>query len=277
MAISICQDNKVEMPCNCLPTPPDTPNPINIAWYNGVMTRKASVIVADSASIPTFGSRSYLLPVNGSGQVTYAGLGSALVNFGGYKTVPTITINPPPGFPGPGLTQATATLTLDANNKPTIFTLTNPGAGYIPTRYIGYTVNQEPLGSTWVVVEDDDVLVASGSPKFQPVAKINLYTPPTGWAPEINSQLKCVFKFTTAVRRDTVGVIGGKFLINGSPEPNTMRIYNSMESKLIKLVHYSRELTLSPTDILTYEISTNDGAHLDLVSYSVGVYHPKTL
>lgn len=285
MAITICKDNKVEMPCNCLPPPPDKPNPILLVWHNGTMSRRASVTVATSPAL--LFTAGYKFQINGAGQVGYQGLAYPLTSgylsyYPGYKTVPTITFDTPPGFPGPGLTQATGTIGLDANGRATNITITNPGAGYTPLNYCGYTISAEPLGTTWTLINQDDAYIGvftTGNPKSAPVAKVNTYPPPGGWNPDVNSTLKCIFKIDAVIKRDvaTSGLIQGRFLVNGIAEPNPMRIYCINEFGYTSITHFSNEITLSSTDILTYEFSTNDGAHIDIVSNFVGVFHPKTL
>lgn len=278
MAITICKDNKVEMPCNCLPPPPDKPNPILLVWHNGSMSRELGY---------TFGSAlypigNYKFQVNGAGQVTYGGLNVPYAACNGYKTAPTITFPTPPGFPGPGLVQATGTIALDSYGRATNITITNPGAGYTPFLYLGYTVSTEPLGTTWTLINEDDAYIGAfttGNPKSAPVAKVNTYPPPGGWNPDVNSTLKCIFKIDAVIKRDvaTPGLIQGRFLVNGVAEPNAMRIHCINEFGYTSITHFSNEITLSSTDILTYEFSTNDGAHIDIVSNFVGVFHPKTL
>ncbi len=274
MAINLnCEDNKVEMPCNCLPLPPDTPNPIIFPWANGEISRAAESTYSNTGFLSVANNYPFKFQADGSGALQYIGPGTFYGGGDFYKKTPTITINSPTA----GVT-ATATVNLNSNRKLSSVTMTNNGTGYIPfSTYYGYTISADPLTDTHVIIADVDGSPGSTSFAYAPLVFINSYTPPTGWAPEVNSQIKCIFKINVAVKRDTVGTIRGRFLVNGIAEPNSMRVYNSMESKLIKITHYSREITINPTDTIAYEISTPDGDHLDYTGHIIGVYHAKTL
>lgn len=274
MAINLnCEDNKVEMPCNCLPPPPDTPNPIIFAWANGVISRVAKTEFLNTAFLSVANNYPFKFQADGSGALQYIGPGTFYGGGDFYKKTPIIKIN----GPTTGVA-ATAIVNLNGNRRLSSVTMTNNGTGYTPfSTYYGYEIYEEPLTDTHVIIYDIDGFTGSTAIAYGPLVQINSYTPPTGWAPEVNSQIKCIFKINVAVKRDTVGTIRGRFLVNGIAEPNSMRVYNSMESKLIKITHYSREITINPTDTIAYEISTPDGDHLDYTGHIIGVYHAKTL
>ena len=104
MAID-CQDNKVELPCDCLPAPPPTPRPIAYAWMNGEFGREPSITFANSTT-PTTYTTYPKLQANGAGQLQLVG---AFSPFGTYVNTPTITINAPGGA---GVTAGKLTVTV---------------------------------------------------------------------------------------------------------------------------------------------------------------------
>lgn len=273
MAITICKDNKVEMPCNCLPPPPDKPRPIIFDAAGGFSTRTPSITFTDGLFPAGY---CFLLQANGAGQLQYLGLGGGATTYLGgvfYKKTPTITIN----APGGGGTTATATLILNSNRHITGLTITNPGTGYTPFQYYGYVISADPLTNKLVVIYDFDAFSGSTSLAYSPLGEINAYPPPFGWNPDINSSLKCIFKFSGSIKRSTPGQIRGRFLINGVAEPNSMIVTSSFENKLINMTHYSREITLTTTDTISYEIGTLDGSYIDSSGPLTILFHPKTL
>lgn len=265
MAID-CQDNKVEMPCDCLPAPPPTPRPIAYSWMNGEFSRAGSITIANSTVSPTV----FLLQANGAGQLVLVGTPPPFAgDTFGYVNNPTITINAPGGA---GVT-ATATLTLNSNRKISGLTITNPGSGYTPLAYYGYTITQEPLASTISLYTDIKGVYFNAS--FNPVSKLNTYPPPVGWNPISATSIKAVFKVAGAFRRDSVGSVRLRYKLNGTTQGTFMQIYQDTENTLTNFTHISKEITCNTGDLITYEIYTNDGAHIDYVGPVVGLFIPK--
>lgn len=264
MAID-CQDNKVELPCDCLPAPPPTPRPMAIAWLNGSFGRDGAITLGNSITPITYGSYPKL-QANGAGQLQLIGSFSA---FGQYVNAPTITINPPTA----GVT-ATATLTLNSSRQVSTLTLTNAGSGYTPFQYYGYTISQEPLASSVILYTD---LKDTGywNNSFAPVNKVATLPPPAGWNPTSPTSLKCVFKISGAFRRDSVGSVRLRYKLNGTTQGTFMQIYQDTENTLTNFTHISKEITCNIGDLITYEIYTNDGAHIDYVGPVVGLFIPK--
>lgn len=265
MAID-CQDNKVEMPCDCLPAPPPTPRPVAYSWMNGEFGREAAITFPNSGNPGTYTTYPKF-QANGSGQIQLVGTFSP---FGTYVNAPaTIVIN----APGGGGTQATATLALNSSRQIGTITVTGVGSGYTPFQYYGYTIAQEPLASTVTLYTDLKNSYFNGT--FSPLTRLNTYPPPAGWNPISATSMKGVFKVAGAFRRDTIGSVRTRFKLNGTTQGSFMQIYQGVESTLTNFTHISKEITCNAGDLITFEIYTNDGAHIDYVGPVVGLFIPK--
>lgn len=257
-----CQDNYVEMPCTCLPPPPNKPRPVEYSWTNGTIERAAAVTFTGPSGGPIGGSY-FNFQADGTGALQYMG-GPGISTR--YINPTTITIQ----SPSVGTT-ATATLVY-TGSQITGVTMTSNGSGYTPYNYYGYTLNAEPLADTFLINLNSTGYFNT----FKPLNSLNGNYPPAGWALLAPSTMKCTFKISGAIKRDTAGLIRMRFLQNGVTTGNALQLYCEADT-LTNYTHFSNQLTITLGDTLEYEFYTADEAHLDYEGYHVGLLLPKTL
>lgn len=262
MAINSCDDNKVEMPCDCLPSPPDKPLPFVFPLFNTVATR------FDGFSFYTHPSNPGKVGIgNGLSLPTYSGAytnGAMSQNNWGH-TIP-IVIADPPGYPGPGLVKATATATVNATTGAVSITMTNNGSGYTTTTALNPVTHT--YGNYFTTI---NIRTAGATSLGQPTAilanPLPIYPNLTLTSCKIIPQL-CGWIENTLVGGSPI-TVNGKWYKNGVQIGNTLQKIISIEGKH-KWVHYCPVTTFSNTDILTYKITCLD---TELVNFTGNILY----
>lgn len=233
---------KIDMGCECYPLPPDRPLPFvfpafnlsalnNNIGFSHHMTNPGKVGISNPlASIPVYTN------------YTYSGC-----NFGHSVT---ITIDPPPGFPGPGLVQATATMTVAANGNPTI-TMTNVGAGYVTTSNyaVGFTLTDFNI-----------INIKAGTNSYMQFPVANLAGSLPNWPNLTLTSAKIIPQLCGTVEFNAAGglpfILRGKWYKNGVQIGDTMQLQITSEGKK-KIVHYCPPETFLYADGLSYQLTSS--------------------
>lgn len=256
MAIT-CEDNKIEMPCgDCLPSPPDKPLPFVFPLLNKTVVTFPSLFFTHGTNPGKVGLSSGIFLPN------YSTLTRTGVNFG--QALP-ITIDPPPGFPGPGLVQATATMTVNSVGDITI-TMTNNGAGYLTGPNLT-GVNATYNNYFQVINVKVDAATDLGAPTALLANPLPFYPNLTLSTCKIIPQL-CGWLENTMIGGTPI-TVNGKWYKNGIQIGSTQSKVISLEGKH-KWVHYCPPISFNTTDKLSYQLICAD---TELVNFAGNVLY----
>lgn len=232
------------MGCECYPSPPDKPLPFLFPLYG------------PSHTAVTYGGFFYTHPSN-PGKVG-VGNGISIPNYSNYtfglnfgQTLP-IVIDPPAGFPGAGLVQATATMTINSVGDVTV-TMTNNGAGYNIGATTMMSVGQT-LSNYFQII---NVKASAATDLGQPVGLLAL---PLPLRPNLALASAKVIPQLCGYIENTIS--GGPITVNCKWYKNGVQIGSTM-SKVItvegkhKIVHYCPATTFLNTDKISYQITSS--------------------
>lgn len=250
---------KIDMGCECYPLPPDKPLPFVFPAFNTFAIDNSLLVFRTHPSNP--------------GQV---GIGVSGLPSYTNKTIPNcnfavalpITIDPPPGFPGPGLVQATATMTVSGTDI--TVTMTNNGAGYPST---SSTVINHTFGNYHNTIRVYPSATYGGSfvGMCQPVAQLAgplpYYPNLTLASAKVIPQICGTIEFTAAPTLPLS--LTGKWYKNGVQIGSDMYKAVTIEGKK-PWVHYCPPTTFNSTDILDYTITSNNP---DMVNFTGDVLY----
>lgn len=234
---------KIDMGCECYPSPPDKPLPFLFPLY--------------SDEVITYVGYFYTHPSN-PGKVG-VGNGISIPSYSNYtfqenfaQTLP-IVIDPPSGFPGAGLVQATATMTIDSVGNATI-TMTNNGAGYnigatIMTA-VGYTFSND--------FQIINVKAPAATDLGQPVGLLSL---PLPFRPNLTLASAKVIPQLCGYLENSIS--GGPINVHFKWYKNGVQIGQTQTKKITtegrhKIVHYCPTTTFLNTDKISYQITCSD-------------------
>lgn len=232
-----CDDNYIEMGCSdCLPLPPDKPLPFVFPAFN-LLAVDHSIGFSCHASNPgQVGVATGFVPNYISGTF----------NNKNFAQVLPIVIDPPPGFPGPGLVQATATMTISGNSV--TITMTNNGAGYA-TGAVNHTygnyfsiINVHYPNSTNLC-----------TPVGQLVNALPIYPNITLASAKVIPQLSGTIYFGATT---LPVIVTGKWYKNGIQFGQTQRRTITTEGEKT-FTHYGPPTTFTSTDLLDYQLTSN--------------------
>lgn len=243
---------KIDMGCECYPPAPDKPLPFLFPLYGASKpatiyagffythpSNPGKVGVGNGISIPNYSNYTFGL------------------NFG--QTLP-IVIDPPSGFPGPGLVQATATMTINSVGDVTV-TMTNNGAGYNIGATIMTGVNHTYSNRFQII----NVKYSAATDLGQPVGLLAL---PLPFRPNLTLASAKVIPQLCGYIENIIS--GGAITANCKWYKNGVQIGNTL-SKVItvegrhKIVHYCPATTFLSTDKLSYQITSTS---TDLVNFT---------
>lgn len=261
MAIN-CPDNKVDMGCECYPLPPDKPLPFVFVLFNSTVSNLTPFTFGTHPSNPgKVGITNGITLPNYSTAYTNAAMTGA--DWG--HTIP-IVIDPPTGYPGPGLVQATATATVNPTTGAVSVTMTNNGAGYttigtlnpVAHTYGNYfnTINIRTSGAT--DLGQPTALLANPLPYYP-----NITLTTCGIIPQL-----CGYITNTLAGGSPI-TVSGRWYKNGVQISNTQINTISVEGKH-KWVHYCPLTTFNNTDILSYQLTC---PNTELVNFSGNILY----
>lgn len=236
------------MGCECYPPPPTKPLPFVFPAFN---LNAVSNLIAFTHHISNPGKIG-LGPV---GPIpSYV---SKVFNNCNFGNAVAITIDPPPGYPGPGLVQATATMTVDTVGNVTV-TMTDTGSGYS----IGsnYSVNFTLAGFNTINVK-------AGSSAYMQFPVANLAGPIiSGWPNITLASAKVIPQLCGTLDITTLDgspfTIRGKWYKNGVQIGSTMQLQVTSEGKK-KIVHYCPPETFLYGDGLNYQLTSSADNMID--------------
>lgn len=234
---------KIDMGCNCPPLPPDKPLPFLFPLYDDETVIYEGVFFTHSSNPGKVGlTNGLMLP-------SYTSF-TRQWNFA--HTLP-ITIDPPPGFPGPGLVQATATMTVDSIGNATI-TMTNTGAGY--TTGVGFTGVNYTFGNYFNTI---NVKPGAGSNLGAPTGLLAL---PLPYRPAlVLASAKIIPQLSGYITNNLSG--GSPINVEGKWYKNGIQIGQTVQKRITvegrhQIDHYCPATTFSSTDVISYQITCPD-------------------
>lgn len=238
-----CPDNKIEMPCSCLPDPPDKPLPFVFPLFN------TTVVDYSQIGFQTHFSNPGKVGIN-TGLFSLPNYTSHTLLYLGFSHTIPIIIDPPPGFPGPGLVQATATMSIDSLGSVTI-TMTNTGSGYpSSTSVVNYT-----LGNYFTFLKIKTVHVPTptmGTPVALLSYPLPIYPNITFVSNKIIPQLCCSLEFSSDATYP-IDIIG-EWYVNGIATGDFMHKSIISEGKK-QIVHYGIPKIMNYADTIDYKIT----------------------
>ena len=236
-----CDDNYIEMGCSdCFPSPPDKPLPFVFPAFN------LFAIDTDIAFICHPSNPGQVGISTGSFVPSYTNTTLANKNF---AQALLIVLDPPPGFPGPGLVQATATMTVSGNSI--TITMTNNGAGY-STGAVNHTF------SNYFSIINVHYPTAANlcTPVGQLINALPIYPNISLASAKVIPQISGTIHFGEAASAYPFQVIG-KWYKNGVQIGYSQRRAITSEGEKT-FTHYGPPTTFTNTDLLDYQITCDE-------------------
>lgn len=246
-----CPDEcfKIDMGCNCPPPAPDRPRPFVFSWLGG---NGGNSTEPQADAIITFNS---VAGVVTGYTIVYGGIN--------YRVAPTITIG------GTG-SSATATCTVNSTGQVVSVTITAGGSGYGTVSGITSTITPTPTNS--ILLDSLPYLLVSATPHGEyPLVRLTAAPPFGGGITLATAKINMVISYT--VKTNGVTDLTGTWYVNGIPQP-TIIVVDDTSASYTPVTHYSGELTLNYSDVVTYKITSTESKLINLTNCA-GIFSVK--
>jgi len=241
---------QIDMGCNCPPPAPDQPRPFVFSWLGGNGSNSTE---AYNPAVITFNS---VAGVVTGYTITYPG--------DNYRVAPTIAIG------GTG-SSATATCTINTIGQVVSVTITAGGSGYGTVSGITSTITPTPTNSILL----DSLPTYHSIPVAHtesPLVRLAVAPIPFGGGVTLaTGKINMVISYT--VKTNGVTDLTGTWYVNGVAQP-TLIVIDDTSASYTPVTHYSGELTLNYSDVVTYKITSTESKLIDLTNCS-GIFSVK--